>query len=192
MNRKILAVLLMSAGISYGALTPPSKPEALPKPANYSDMEIFNNVFSSVTNKLSVDATGSSVTVRGGYLDSVRQASVTVTGMPPVAVTQGSMTITNMPPISDSRYYNKTSTASAGVLITGGSVSFTGGMTELSVYTLGGSSDTLITSTFNDGIIHIIDGIPFNLTPVVPVANPTMLFELPLDCTAYYYITGVK
>jgi hypothetical protein len=88
-------------------------------------------------------------------------------------------------------YINKVSTGTAGKLIISGDIVLTIFMDAYSFYSVGG--DSQITSTFTDGAMYALEGIPINFQKLSrPISNPTFQCTLATNTTLYYIMNGLK
>jgi len=93
--------------------------------------------------------------------------------------------------VVDQSYVNKVSTGTAGKLIISGNIVLTIFMDAYSFYSLGGDSE--ITSTFMNGIMYALDGIPIDFKKLSrPISSPTFQCALAANTTLYYIINGVR
>lgn len=93
--------------------------------------------------------------------------------------------------VSDSRYSNRVSTGTGGRSHVDFSITITNyEMDGFSFYSVGGDTD--VTSTWTDGTIYVLEGIPMSEDISIPFENPIFQCDLEAGVTFYYFLNGVQ
>jgi hypothetical protein len=146
------------------------------------------------------------IVITSGTIYNVQSGTITVLNFPsdyPDAVSQASLssidantlnTVNQMKSsvtVADVRYSNKISTGTSGKTFSSGNISITNyELTGYAYYTEGGNAQ--VTSTFEDGIKYMREGIPYEDDIEIPVSNVTIQVTLDSDTTFYYTFKGVQ
>lgn len=156
---------------------------------NQGNVWITSGVVTSIgqVNQGNVWVTSGTITIGNfpvDYPDSTAQASL--------SSIDGNITKCDTDDVSDARYYNKVSTGTAGRINASGNIAISDYSMEAYVFYSDGG-DSQIESTWHDGIIWALDGIPVRTEKLsVPISNPTFQCTLPAGTSLYYILHGVK
>jgi len=157
---------------------------------DYDTKDMLNNSYDRGTGTFKVELTSASpASFPSDYPDSAAQGSLS-------DIDTNTSNIYNQMKSSsivvNQAYVNKVSTGTAGKLIISGNITITAlSIDAYSFYSVGG--DSQITSTWMDGTIYALEGIPIDFKKmVIPVANPTFQCSLATNTTLYYILNGIR
>lgn len=181
-------ILFILPIFSFAWVTPTGSTESVVN-ADYDIKDIVNASWDRVNNCFAVKVSSSVSSFPTDYPDITAQSSLSS-----IDTNTGNIysELNSTPSVSDIRYTSKISTGTAGKVLVSGNIAITNySMETYAFYSVGG--DTEITSTWTNGIIYALDGIPVNTEKLsIPVINPTFQCSLNYGTTLYYILQGVK